>query len=210
MSKKIKTPVIDNIEPIKVDNSKERRLFKRFVKENILTVISIILTIITLSFTIFQGLKIREHNELSVTPLINLTYLNNYSDNSFHVEIKNKGTGPAIIDDMIFINNKKVYSTSKLQGGFWYNIFKNEKISDSFVYNNTETHTLPPGSAVSANEAIEILGFYSLKLKSEVYVSELTKLSNCKIKIKYHSIYNNTQYIDSIYFQEVKITEYIK
>lgn len=210
MSKKIKTLIIDNSEPIKVETFKKKSWYEKFTKEFSLAVLSIILTVSTLIFTVFQGSKIREHNELSVTPLVQLSYLNNYEDNSFHIILKNKGTGPAIIDDMIFINNKKKYSTSKLQGRFWQNIFKNEKIPASFAYNNIGTYILPPGSTVSIKDEIEILAFYSLKLNPKIYASILTKFSNCKIKIKYHSIYNNTQFIDSLYFEEVKVIEYIK
>ncbi|AFK04534.1 hypothetical protein Emtol_3405 [Emticicia oligotrophica DSM 17448] len=137
--------------------SKEERILS---KKNAIPLTAIFVSLCTLFLTVYQFYKIRVHNELSVKPKVQFSFLDAHGKNksNFLVKVKNKGIGPAIIDDMSFIfSDGQVYTTSKMHANFWTEIFAKLNIPHSMQYNNITYFSFEPNSAISANEEVIIL-----------------------------------------------------
>lgn len=188
-----------------------------FFRKHFVQILSTIITFCTLIFTIYQGYKIRENNELSITPKIQFTTFNNYETGEYEVKMTNSGIGPAIVDDIIFKKNgQKEYSTKDLKSGFWFKIFEEFKIPNQIIYNNIYHFILTEGYYIPAKEEIKLITIapnpkhtkdYKLTLKDEEMLMKI--IANSKFYIKYHSIYK-THYIDSLTLGDLKMITFKK
>lgn len=175
-----------------------------FFKKNMIAIIAAIVSLVSLYYTS----KVREHNRLTVTPKIQFTYITDNTNGEFKIYMKNKGIGPAIIDNLVFTSgNGEIFSTAKQQGNFWTTIFQSFKIPDTILYKNIFGFQMMPGSAMSANEEIQILTISSKELDVQDYVNTLLKLVKCKLEVNYHSFYE-VSFSDSLLLKEFKIVSF--
>jgi hypothetical protein len=203
MKKKLKEPVQ------RIISTPSDEVKKKFsIKDNIISICSMFVALISLIFTIWQSAKIRDFNKLSVTPKLEFRYYN-FEDGNFKVSITNKGNGTAIIDNLKFVSNSNnTYSSNDLQGLFWYKVFRDMRIEDT-LFTKAFTHfVFNPGSAISVNEEIEVIGYVANDLNKLDYEKVKSLIPKSKIYIDYHSIYND-KYIDSIKFEEINIAKQI-
>lgn len=116
--------------------------------------------------------------------------------------MRNKGIGPAVIDDITFINKNKIRYSAKefADGSFWIKIFENEKIPDSTLNNNFEYFIMSPGTFISANEQIELLTIKAGNLSIVEYYRTRNLISGSSFYVNYHSIYND-YFKDSLIFK---------
>lgn len=81
---------------------------------NRITAIStIMIACVAIGLSIWQGIETRNHNKLSVKPLLSVTISTSKNDSSMGVRVDNNGIGPAIIREfLIYLDGQpaKVYS----------------------------------------------------------------------------------------------------
>lgn len=149
-----------------------------FIIDNIISCVAIFISLLSLGFSIyFSCLQIR-HNKNSVRPVSSIR-LDDYED-VLAVKIKNAGTGPLTIKNLIFKN--KNYTTSSL-----ISLMPSiEQNWDTFI-EETENWT------ISVNEELVLIRLYPEN--NEILTQIRKSLSQITVYLEYTDIYN-TKFTD--------------
>ena len=158
---------------------------------------SILVSLLALVFTVYQGYETRRHNRLSLLPHIFINYyLNEAETGKTGVEIVNDGVGPAVITNFrVFYDGKKivddVVGTEKTT---WFGIHRllwpEEKWIPRYGYPR-------PGAFVQSQ-----LRFFALEIPSDrvpkgSLVSVFCRMKPLKIQVSYVDVYGNNKNVAS-------------
>ncbi|WGF93987.1 hypothetical protein [Aequorivita marisscotiae] len=174
--------------------------------DTIIGVFATIIAIIALGISIWQGIVTRNHNKLSVKPILHFTSgplpYENDGNIVYQISIGNDGLGPAIIKSYKILYDS-VEITSKE-----YGIHQASLISlaaDKATYKENIKReingtSLGKGSIILPNNSIRLLSFRFVELDSIKRENIITNLYNIDIEIIYTSIYQGKN-------QKIKLIE---
>lgn len=143
--------------------------------EKIQSAIAIFVAFLALFISVWQGCEQRNHNRLSVKPL--LTFDEVTIDKQREIKLSNSGLGPAIIEDFIIRDSSGDYSSSNKNLSFMP-LMNARGLIDSVSWN----YYFYTGDVIRAGEDFTILRW---KIKNSENL-------NIKIEVKYKSIYNES------------------
>jgi len=164
---------------------RKRMISQKLTVDNWLSFFAVVITILVLTASVWQGYLFRKHNQLSVRPLLELETGRERkgSDKLLTITLKNEGLGPAIIKKYTIelygdeLSQKKLYQLVK-DGlcGF-----------SSFAYLNI----LPKGTIVRAGDSISILGVNEYNLYCPVgdYKEGYRNFLSILVDVQYQSMY---------------------
>lgn len=162
-----------------------------FIKENVEVIIastSILIAIIALGFSIWQGRKTINHNIISVRPHLDVISEFDTQSKSINFSIINNGLGPAIIDKIIISagdNKLKEFSREE-----FVNFFKSAglpKIIYALKFNKAVNNYV-----ISPDRESNIFSLYKIE-ELKKFVEELYVFyQKINIVIEYRSFYNES------------------
>lgn len=140
------------------------------------------IAIIALIVSINESKSTKEHNELSVKPILSMST----NSSSRNLSIRNDGLGPAILDSIIIMDNKRVaLHKSKSQEDAWIKLLQSLNLPYTYspeitkiegvIREEVEYNMLYLGDSISLLDAQDILD-HILKI--------------AQVKVYYHSAYN--------------------
>jgi len=172
-------------------------------KDKPLEISGIVIAVLALFLTIWQGYETRKFNKLSLKPKLVVWVWNYYDTGGMVMKIKNEGVGPAIIDDIsLDIKNRDFYKVSELNGHFWEKIFNDEHIPDSLIANSIQHSYLNAGGYLPAGEEIvlfEFLGDKEHVINHNKIIDFIRRFSS--LEITYHSVYDDKDLTKTLFEQ---------
>lgn len=149
--------------------------------------LTIFLSSLALSATIWHSYKVRKHFKLTVRPLLNIDYSTFSTLDKRGIYIENNGVGPAIIknflvylDDELIINNKD---------GSWWEITSKLDIDTEFI--NVFKYRL--NDSIASNHRQYLYFFEGASKDSPSYYGFYNSLKKIKVEVEYESIYKEKQ-----------------
>lgn len=139
-----------------------------------------------LGVTFWQAHLMRQHNKLSVRPMLATMERNDTKDNAGYVEfeLKNCGVGPAIIKNFVLLNGDEEVSRNNRKT---YDDFLREKAQG---FAKVYTGSLVPGSALSVGEKHPLLAFvYDAEKQDVSFIHRLN------LVVEYQSIYQDEVFV---------------
>ncbi len=145
-------------------------------------IVTVIIAVIALSFSIWQGLETRRHNRLSVRPVLERVLDVKLNDDTLHymLAIVNQGTGPAIVKKFQFLLNGKTVSCNDY--GTYHDILV-EEIQKSKGKLIGKIGFIVPDSVIKDGEQRII---WELKFNKE---DDVTLIDRLDLRVEYQSIY---------------------
>lgn len=172
---------------------------------NLITAISAtVIALIALYVSIWQGIVNRDHNRLSVKPVLHFSSGELCEEDSevttYYIHIENRGLGPAIIKSF------KVYYQDYLLTSADLKINRFNLLSvaaDMATYkeggvNKLSSRTLPPDSMLSPGDKMELLTVEIIQKDPIKRANVITDLFDIDVKIKYKSFYEEEQEVGLI------------
>jgi hypothetical protein len=167
------------------------------IKNHYIEIAAIFISILALSFTIYQGYVTRKHNRISVEPILAftsgfLTLKDTVYTDEYKISIKNNGLGPAliksfdvyIVDDPITSEKYEVGREDLLAAaggiatiGFTY----------KFIYT---TESFGNASVLDPNTTIDLLK-WDFNANEEIKHNIMLGLRKINIRIQYTSLYKD-------------------
>ena len=144
-----------------------------------------VIALAALVVTLWQGIVIRKHNRLSVTPHIRIDRTYNPNNSETNYTLKNCGVGPGILTTLQLAIDGKIFPE---QGDLMYKGVL--KILD-IDYDESLLWLPIQGDAISAGEELKVLGLFcggKLKTKKDSILKALPRLG---FVLKYKSIYGD-------------------
>ncbi len=155
----------------------------------IIAIASVFIACCALGVTVWQGVQNRQHNRLSVKPLLTFGHVSNVARDicSEAFILENCGVGPAVIKNFaLFYKGKEVARNN----GNDYNDFLEEKMSN---FMGTECGFLMPNSIVNA-KAKKIMWKVKYNFKNDTaFLTEF--INQLDLLIEYYSIYEHKMFI---------------
>lgn len=148
------------------------------------TLVPVLISILALSLTIWQGWMTRKHNRLSTKPFLDFSWQLN-SEFQLSCELKNLGLGPALIQKVrYFIEGEEIV----IEGRHSYQLLFAKLDLDTLIKKIPVTH-IHPGTAFSIghSECIFDLSSSSLLEGENKLISE--KFKALSLQVEYESIY---------------------
>ena len=150
--------------------------------DSIISISAIVIAILSIIITVWQGIETRKHNRLSVQPRLDISYSLDFQDSLAQITIKNNGLGPAVIDNAKAILNEKEYNIGEIND---YLKFQNRLGLKEIP---TTYNILRQGSTIIANESKQIL-MVKLKYLKKLQLNPMSLINDISIIIKYKSLY---------------------
>ena len=155
---------------------------KKFSSELIISISAIIIAVVSVVVTVWQGIETRRHNRLSVQPRLELTFALSYKEDKADFTLKNKGLGPAILGNATAVINGTTYNLNDTDRFFEF-LDKMGIGSVSISFDNLEYE-----STVIPNETLTIFSVKISDLKN-LGIKPPSIMTNVKVSIKYKSLY---------------------
>ncbi|MBN1969777.1 MAG: hypothetical protein JXR48_13480 [Candidatus Delongbacteria bacterium] len=147
--------------------------------DRIISYSAIVIALASIIISIWQGIETRNHNRLSVTPRLNITY--HAKSNEIKFKVKNNGLGPALIRDCtISFDGKKYKSYGPNELYKFLEYLEIEGILNFSIIGES--------SLIPAGEEENLLIFYSDSLSEEMLLHTLP--NSLGFKIEYSSMYD--------------------
>lgn len=157
---------------------KEKTTNQKTLKiELIFALLAVLISLSTLFVYIYQSNLMKTQQKMSVWP--HLTYGPSWGDDYLHINLTNKGIGPAIIKKVkIELNGQQLKGIQEIMSNLPDSI--NTKFSYSSIW---------VGQVIMAEESIQL--FQTNNPKTIKYVLDLIKTRKIVIEICYCSVYND-------------------
>jgi hypothetical protein len=154
----------------------------RFDPQKVVPWSALFLSICSVIFAVVQGIFMMHHNELSVTPSIEIFRFNRRSE-PFGVLVRNNGVGPAVIKkfEILYLKNT-LPSLEKVR-----NLITNDvpEAKDKFFYTDLLIESFLP-----ANRERYILSGEKMGIKAQETVWDHLGSEYLQLRITYCSVYN--------------------
>ncbi|PKG73016.1 hypothetical protein CXF86_19890 [Shewanella sp. GutCb] len=145
---------------------------------------SAFIALLVFALTLWQGFQVRKHNQLSVKPVLDFCWVNNY-ENGILCQLVNLGVGPSFlnkisffVDDIEFhINEKNDYKS------LFQELDLNEQLGQVGVQH------VQKGSTVSIGQSLDLLNFCDSSVLKNDYEQIAAKLRRLSVQVEYKCIY---------------------
>ncbi|MDP2228974.1 MAG: hypothetical protein Q8J78_16030 [Moraxellaceae bacterium] len=151
---------------------------------DIIAISAVVIAALAFIATMWQGFLARQHNRLSVRPLIDFDF-NKSPDTNISISIKNLGVGAAIIKSIHIISNEK---TEYLNVDAITRLAKSYRMS----FPKTIVAMIEPDSAIAAGQHITLIEFVDTASESQFRSNVERLLADSRIHVKYECLYKNT------------------
>jgi len=121
----------------------------------VLSISAMSISFITLIIFIYQTNLMRRQNHLSIMPYLMLSTTNDSGNNTFELNLKNHGVGPAIIETVTIKYQGERYDLIKYDNHLYTLLASLEPALDSLVH--VSYGTLDKGIAIPANTTYNIM-----------------------------------------------------
>jgi hypothetical protein len=163
--------------------------------EIILSISTVLISVLALGLTIWQGYTTRKHNVLCVTPMLKFQL---DQANKFQFNLKNTGVGPAIICDFKIKFDGEIVSDNPSPIKDPYpDIFKNLGIG-GFKY---EMHIPGKNSSYSVNEQHRLLSIdfieEQINGREQFKLQVLEILKKIEFEVSYQSLYKGVTFTEN-------------
>ena len=157
--------------------------------DKILSVCAIIISVIALFVSIWQGVVTREHNKLSVKPNFLVAPILQGKGGKNGIYLSNAGLGPGIISEAKLVINDEEFDLKK---NSWPEVLKKINIKPICF----STSWLPAGSALKSSKEVPLISITRGDLGAcYIEVMKLIVNNDLKIKINYSSMYGEQDVI---------------
>lgn len=165
--------------------------------DKIVSLSAMSISILTLIIFIYQTNLMSKQNYLSILPYVQISTSNDKANNTFSLDIKNHGVGPAIIESVIIYYKDEKHDLRDYDNNL-YNYLKSEmKVLDSV--NFFSTSTLDRGIAIPANSNYNVFKVFESEKDYDLLTSSLENLikQGLNYEITYRSIQDERWIIHS-------------
>lgn len=151
--------------------------------DTVISTSAIVIALVSVFLTVWQGVEFRKHNRLSVQPRLDISYGLDYFDSLAQLIIINNGLGPAIIDEVVAEFNTTEFKINRIDE---FSKFQ-KQLGLAAVPITYEI--LEQGSTIVPNDSKTILQV-DIKHLNEIGLPPPSLLNECNIVIKYKSLYD--------------------
>ena len=150
--------------------------------QQIITYATVVIAVLAFTLSMWQFLALRNHNRLSVKPLLTYETLSVRTDRGFGIYLLNNGVGPAIVKQFkIFVNGDEIVAEPN---EIWLEAAKHLNINFTFVQLNS----------ICIDTPVAIGTRYPLLTVDEDIDEEMEKvfkdaLPKINIEVQYESVY---------------------
>jgi hypothetical protein len=165
--------------------------------DKIVSLSAMSISFITLVIFIYQTNLMSKQNYLSILPYLQISTSNDSEKNSFSLDIKNHGVGPAIIESVIIYYNNEKHDLKEYDN-YFYNFLKSEMpVLDSIKFFSTAS--LNKGIAIPANSNYNVFKVYNSEKDYKLLNSSIENLlrQGLRYEITYRSIQDERWIIHS-------------
>ncbi|MGB5228607.1 MAG: hypothetical protein WBN55_10110 [Eudoraea sp.] len=157
--------------------------------DKIVSLSAMSISVLTLIIFIYQTNLMSKQNYLSILPYVQISISNDTAKNTFSLDIKNHGVGPAIIESVIIYYKGEKHDLREYDN-YLYNYLKSEMpVLDSVKFFSTSS--LDKGIAIPANTNYNVFKVLDSEKDYELIASSLDKL--VKQGLRYEIIYRSIQ-----------------
>lgn len=160
---------------------------KIFEASDWIALASVMIALLVLGLTIWQGLQTRKHNRLSAKPYVDFSWVNKPL-HGLRCELKNLGLGPAFINQIrFFVDNNEV----KIRNRECYkSLFEALEINE--VVTKIEVLHIEPNSAISVSQSENLIAFCDSSISENEHKLIASKLRRFSVQVEYKCIYGIT------------------
>lgn len=165
--------------------------------DKIVSLSAMSISVLTLIIFIYQTNLMSKQNYLSILPYLQISISNDKAKNTFSLDIKNHGVGPAIIESVIIYYKGEKHDL-RVYDNDLYNYLKSEMpVLDSV--NFFSSSTLDRGIAIPANSNYNVFKVFETEKDYELLTSSIENLlkQGLYYEITYRSIQDERWLIHS-------------
>ena len=153
--------------------------------ERILSVSAIVIAVVSIVISVWEGIETRKHNRLSVMPKLEITYKR--SGDHFGYIVTNNGLGPAIIISKKILVDGQEINYSGFSG--IEDFLEKLDLQDKFV----KQGVIDPGYTIRSGDHVQIVLFTLTGVQNaeELLMNVHNRVS---IEIQYKSMYGDTYF----------------
>jgi len=147
-------------------------------------------SVLTLIIFIYQTNLMSKQNYLSILPYVQISTSDDKAENTFSLDIKNHGVGPAIIESVIIYYKGEKHDLRDYDN-YLYNYLKSEMpVLDSVKFFSSST--LDKGIAIPANSSYNVFSVQDSEKDYNLLTTSLEELlrNGLRYEITYRSIQN--------------------
>ena len=147
-------------------------------------------SVLTLIIFIYQTNLMSKQNYLSILPYVQISTSDDKAENTFSLDIKNHGVGPAIIESVIIYYKGEKHDLRDYDN-YLYNYLKSEMpVLDSVKFFSSST--LDKGIAIPANSSYNVFSVQDSEKDYNLLTTSLGELlrNGLRYEITYRSIQN--------------------
>lgn len=173
------------------------RLKLKWNSDKILSLSAMSISFLTLIIFIYQTNLMSKQNFLSILPYLQISTSDNKAENTFSLDIKNHGVGPAIIESVIIYYKGEKHDLRDYDN-YFYNYLKSETpVLDSV--NFFSYATLGRGIAIPANSNYNVFKVFESEKDYDLLTKSIGELlrKGMRYEITYRSIQNEHWMIHS-------------
>lgn len=168
----------------KFKKAKKNKTMKKISTDRIVGISAMFISLLTLVIFIYQTNLMRQQNYLSILPYLSLDTSINHYEGTLEFQLRNLGTGPAIIE------SRRIYLDNK-----WLDVDFGDFLEEQFIKNDTtisiQSASISRGTAIPANESITLVKVYMPKKKFPNLLEWFTKVQEDGVdyEVIYRSLY---------------------
>ncbi|MGB5458511.1 MAG: hypothetical protein WBM91_13115 [Eudoraea sp.] len=158
--------------------------------DKILSLSAMSVSVLTLIIFIYQTNLMSKQNYLSILPYVQISTSDDKAENTFSLDIKNHGVGPAIIESVIIYYKGEKHDLRDYDN-YLYNYLKSEMpVLDSVKFFSSST--LDKGIAIPANSSYNVFSVQDSEKDYNLLTTSLEELlrNGLRYEITYRSIQN--------------------
>lgn len=158
--------------------------------DKILSLSAMSISVLTLIIFIYQTNLMSKQNYLSILPYVQISTSDDKAENTFSLDIKNHGVGPAIIESVIIYYKGEKHDLRDYDN-YLYNYLKSEMpVLDSVKFFSSST--LDKGIAIPANSSYNVFSVQDSEKDYNLLTTSLGELlrNGLRYEITYRSIQN--------------------
>ena len=148
------------------------------------------ISVLTLIIFIYQTNLMSKQNYLSILPYVQISTSDDKAENTFSLDIRNHGVGPAIIESVIIYYKGEKHDLRDYDN-YLYNYLKSEMpVLDSVKFFSSST--LDKGIAIPANSSYNVFSVQDSEKDYNLLTTSLGELlrNGLRYEITYRSIQN--------------------
>ncbi len=166
---------------------------KKLNADTVTAIASVIIALAAIFISVWQGVETRKHNQLSVTPKLDIFQESRQKVRSIGLFIANHGLGPAIIGDIIISVRETQFKVNTENG--LIEVLDKLGINEQWV----QYHYISQGSYFQAGERRLLLAADRSKINIDDEHRFKGAISLLKVRIDYESVYGEKFHVEVDY-----------